>query len=347
MIVWGNGIQCKGCFPLLLTSLLLKTLDYVSSRTMLSKLKENVVSVADSAVKKAAKIGTSSGRGNNEGDSDESEDGDDYLTATLPTMPSEIPRATGDKQWFGAILGKDGCIYCIPCNANRVLRINPKTGQLSTFGELPKGGWKWRHGALAPNGKIYCVPYTPASLRVECDLNLKKPHNFEFLSKTDALVRISYDIEETKRAKRLKTIGLDVFTEGSTVECKIYALGPAFVNNREDFEREWSKLQESDKEDIPIVFQSRDAILCFDPKTEKCETFGDLENIPSRVALDDTNGTFNGAILGKDGNIYGIPSNAKEVSQNIDISAVNSLFLAADYIVLISMEKGFGYRHKN
>ena len=105
---------------------------------MLSKLKENVVSVADSAVKKAAKIGTSSGRGNNEGDSDESEDGDDYLTATLPTMPSEIPRATGDKQWFGAILGKDGCIYCIPCNANRVLRINPKTGQLSTFENYPK-----------------------------------------------------------------------------------------------------------------------------------------------------------------------------------------------------------------
>ena len=67
-------------------------------------------------------------------------------------------------------------------------------------------------------------------------------------------------------------------------------------------------------------------------------SFGDLENIPSRVALDDTNGTFNGAILEKDGYLR-IPSNAKEVSQNIDISAGKVCFLRLIILFLFRWRK--------
>jgi|MDSY01.1.fsa_nt_gb hypothetical protein len=276
---------------------------------MLTQMMDNVVLGVDALVQQAAKVAAK-----NDEEEEEEESDDDYLADRLPSDPRELPREHGERHWVGAVLGKDGCIYGVPCAAGHVLRIKPKTGELSTFGSLPKGGWKWSGGALAPNGKIYCVPYTPAPLQVECVLNLTKPHNFEFLSDVDCLVRVHYERAESKRQKALRTIGLELFKEGDAIECKISALGPAFVNNPEDFETEIAKLLEAGKKEIPIVFKSRDAILCFDPKKETCVTFGDLQSIPTRVALDDTNGTFNGAILGKDGNVYGIPSNAKEVS---------------------------------
>ena len=36
---------------------------------------------------------------------------------------------------------------CIPTFGNFRVRISPETGEVSTFGELPEGNWKW-HGTL-------------------------------------------------------------------------------------------------------------------------------------------------------------------------------------------------------
>ena len=35
---------------------------------------------------------------------------------------------------MGGVLGEDGNIYGVPCNAERVLRINPKTQEVDMIG---------------------------------------------------------------------------------------------------------------------------------------------------------------------------------------------------------------------
>ena len=43
-------------------------------------------------------------------------------------------------------MGNDGCIYCMPCNASQVLKIDPKTQECTLIGDpVPEGGYKW-HG---------------------------------------------------------------------------------------------------------------------------------------------------------------------------------------------------------
>lgn len=68
---------------------------------------------------------------------------------------------------IGAVLGADGCVYGIPANAHQVLKVDltdPKHGKCTLL-ETPleytasfKGDWKWGHGVLSSNGKIYCTP---------------------------------------------------------------------------------------------------------------------------------------------------------------------------------------------
>jgi hypothetical protein len=62
--------------------------------------------------------------------------------------------------WGDSIVGADKCIYWPPCCANRVLKFHPETQQLPSLvgGDLGEGDWKWRGGALASDGVIYCVP---------------------------------------------------------------------------------------------------------------------------------------------------------------------------------------------
>ena len=74
-------------------------------------------------------------------------------------------------KWYGGLLGIDGSIYGMPCNADAVLKITPGTGEsgpcegsdrgpaVSTIGSLELGGWKY-HGGMSSVSKdvIYAVP---------------------------------------------------------------------------------------------------------------------------------------------------------------------------------------------
>lgn len=67
----------------------------------------------------------------------------------------------------GSISPIDGCIYCIPQSATRVLKINPQTDECSFVGpELP-GKYKWYGGIPAKDGAIYGVAHnSPSVLRI-------------------------------------------------------------------------------------------------------------------------------------------------------------------------------------
>ena len=69
----------------------------------------------------------------------------------------------GDGKWDGGVLGNDGCIYAIPFNASRVLRIDPAApggAAVELIGpDLSTHGYgKWAGGVLGNDGCIYAVP---------------------------------------------------------------------------------------------------------------------------------------------------------------------------------------------
>jgi hypothetical protein len=101
--------------------------------------------------------------------------GDGYIYATNESgQVLQIDTTNGNYIWIGdkiysgrgrgwsdPIIGVDKCIYWPPSFANRVLKFDPETQQLpSLVGDyLPAGYWKWKGGALATDGVIYCIPY--------------------------------------------------------------------------------------------------------------------------------------------------------------------------------------------
>jgi hypothetical protein len=62
--------------------------------------------------------------------------------------------------WGDPIIGADKYIYWPPSFANRVLKSDPETQQLSSLvgDDLGEEGYKWQGGALASDGVVYCIP---------------------------------------------------------------------------------------------------------------------------------------------------------------------------------------------
>jgi hypothetical protein len=62
-------------------------------------------------------------------------------------------------QWLGGCIGADGCIYGIPSDSTSILKIDPVTDHVTTFGRVPAQKNKWQGAVLSPiDGCIYCIP---------------------------------------------------------------------------------------------------------------------------------------------------------------------------------------------
>lgn len=76
------------------------------------------------------------------------------IDPTNETIECIGPKFEGLQKWFGGIMGSDGCIYGIPQNASRVLKINPLTQECVEIGDcLGDGMWKWHGGHAINDGK--------------------------------------------------------------------------------------------------------------------------------------------------------------------------------------------------
>ena len=75
-------------------------------------------------------------------------------------------------KWLRAIRDRNGILWGLPSNANRVIKITPPRGTEAEKFEFvgpelcPGTIWKWHGAQLASNGKIYAIPCN--ALRVLC-----------------------------------------------------------------------------------------------------------------------------------------------------------------------------------
>ena len=73
-------------------------------------------------------------------------------------------------KYLGGVLGPDDCIYCIPSDADFVLKVDPATQTAYEVGESLEGRTgrlncnKWQNGFLAADGRIYGIPLKSASV---------------------------------------------------------------------------------------------------------------------------------------------------------------------------------------
>ena len=58
-----------------------------------------------------------------------------------------------------------GCCLALPSNASSILKINPESGEVKTFGNIIEKGWLYHGGNLAADGFVYAVPGTSSSKR--------------------------------------------------------------------------------------------------------------------------------------------------------------------------------------
>ena len=80
--------------------------------------------------------------------------------APLSRRAAVVALTVGGSEWNGGVLGADGCIYAVPCNASAVLKIDPRTNEVMLFGDCGSGQSKWRNGVLDPqSGAIFAAPF--------------------------------------------------------------------------------------------------------------------------------------------------------------------------------------------
>lgn len=102
----------------------------------------------------------------------------DEVTTIGNKIKGGLHRDDDKYKFLGAVVGKDDCCYCVPSDADYVLKIDPKTSEVSYFGHSlaylskgqSKGQNKWQNGALLADGKIYCIPLkAEVVLRIDTD----------------------------------------------------------------------------------------------------------------------------------------------------------------------------------
>ena len=92
-------------------------------------------------------------------------------TPSFSTLGQDLIRemAPGEWMWHGAAIGRDGNIYAIPANAERVLKIEPATNRVYCIGPTLHPGLtsKWYGGIKALDGSIWGMPYNaPSALKI-------------------------------------------------------------------------------------------------------------------------------------------------------------------------------------
>ena len=211
------------------------------------------------------------------------------------------PSFEGHYKWLrGVKVG--GIIYGMPCHHGSVLRIDPATGHVSTFGNCGDGEWKWHGGVVAGDGSIYAMPQSAeAVLRIDPVKDAVSLVGGPFPGRNkwyggllgadgciygipqnaDSVLRIEPDLQRVTTIGALPAGGWK-WHGGVVSDGVIYSL-PAHA----------------------------DTVLRIDTRTAEVSEIGG----PLASGKHRTDGKYKylGGVLGRDGKIYGVPSDADHV----------------------------------
>ncbi|CAJ1373457.1 unnamed protein product [Effrenium voratum] len=82
----------------------------------------------------------------------------DPRTATVSTIGKPIEsgvwRPNGKYKYGGGVVAGDGTIYCLPSDADFVLKVVPETEEVTTIGPRFEGHNKWQNGFVGRDGNV-------------------------------------------------------------------------------------------------------------------------------------------------------------------------------------------------
>ncbi|KAL3793059.1 hypothetical protein HJC23_003067 [Cyclotella cryptica] len=179
-------------------------------------------------------------------------------------------------KWYGGILGRDNAIYGIPYAASSVLRINANDDTASLLGDYGSNMYNWHGGVLAKNGAIYAFPaHAEEVLKIDTMPNIEEQNRLMLLP----IQRAEYDVDGVRRYKWL---GGSLGADGN-----VYGM-PSDATS----------------------------VLRINIENDEVNTFG---YVKSSCDNGETGGGYleknkwQGGVLGKDGFVYAVPSNARGV----------------------------------
>jgi hypothetical protein len=207
-----------------------------------------------------------------------------YLDVPAPKSDNGNELLQYSNKWYGGILGNDNAIYGMPYAAGSVLRIDANDDSVSLLGEFGWNKYNWHGGVKAPsNGAIYAFPaHSETVLRIDTSEGMDDESRLTKLP----IHRAPYDVHPITRYKWL---GGSLGADGNVYGMPSDASSVLRVNVDDEIVTTFGWVERTDIRDG----NGHDKI--------------DLEN-----RFFEKN-KFQGGVLGRDGFVYAIPSNARGV----------------------------------
>jgi hypothetical protein len=246
-------------------------------------------------------------------------------TTDTAVFPPGLSGLTGSEKWHGSVLARNEKIYGIPCDAATVLVVDPSS---DTCVEIPIPDPpgppdptdlnKWYGGVLAPNGKIYCIPWD-SDFVMTID------------PKTDTVIP---DAIPFSAVATLKWVG-GVLASNGKIYCiprearRVLIIDPdqdavELVSNLPVDVNKWAGGVLGPNGKIYGIPRDYSGVLLIDPAADTADPNGVALPPGPPVNPGDSN-KWTGGVLAPNGKIYGIPNAASSVLI-LDVHSLGEMF---------------------
>lgn len=230
------------------------------------------------------------------------------------------PEIVGKFKWLrGVRCG--GVVYGVPCHAERVLKIVPATGEVTLIGPAFEGEWKWHGAVVADDGNVYAIPQTAERVLKICprteEVTLVGPsfpgrNKWYGGLKSASGAIFGIPANATGVLKIVPACAVHGVDGGSDAEDEVSVVG--------DFPEggyKWHGGVVAPNDTIWGVPAHSDTVLRIRPSAAGARGEDDISCVEGPVYTgrhrSDGKYKYLGAVVGGDGNVYCIPSDADHV----------------------------------